>query len=222
MNVGGAERSVLKLLRQFAARGWKVHLVLTTGGGVFETEIPKAVVVTRLRPWASGGKIRGASKLSERIVAIPDLISYCASLCIELFLKVGFLFRSFDSAIVCLGGLSPQFCVRWVRAKKVIHWIRNDITHSDPDDKVGQNIRLYSSKVDYYVCVSKTCRDSLIDKFPDLENKAHVIYNVFYFAGFCHDAMYRGIRNDVFKSELRPRFTVEFRCPFRQLLASDL
>ena len=49
LNVGGAENSLLRMMRLLADHGWEVELVLSVAGGKLEPRVDPRVKVTHLR-----------------------------------------------------------------------------------------------------------------------------------------------------------------------------
>lgn len=176
-NIGGAERSTLKLINKLINLGHNVDLLLITKGGKFEYKINPKVKIYHLRRKAYGHKFKSAKGL-KKIKYIFDLIGYLSTL-IEQFLKaIFFRFKSYDSIVIGLHGLSPKFCVKNIKAKKYVQWIRNDLKNCDPQKKATNQINKYNKYIDYYLCVSQTSLDSFIELFPSLNKKAVKIYNL--------------------------------------------
>jgi glycosyltransferase involved in cell wall biosynthesis len=177
LNVGGAEKSVLRLTKLLSDKGWDVTLVLTTGGGKLEGQIDSRVKVHHLRSAAAGGKFKKEKGL-QKLKYIDDLMLYMLFWLEGVLKSFAFLFRSYDAAAISLHGLSPKFVCRYVRAKKRFHWIRNDLSIADSDGKAANNIHQYHAYIDKYICVSQTALNSLQKIFPETCTKSLVIPNV--------------------------------------------
>ena len=179
MNIGGAEKSVLRLMKLLSDKDWDVTLVLTTGGGNLEWQIDPRVNVYHLRSKAAGNKFKTAKGL-HKLKYIGDLSLYLLFWLEGLFKSFSFLFRRYDAAAISLQGLSPKFVCHYVRVKKRFHWIRSDLSayDADPSGKIAVNIHRYHSKIDQYICVSNTALASLNEKFPETLLKSSVLYNV--------------------------------------------
>lgn len=176
-NIGGAEKSVLRLTKLLSDKGWDVTLVLTTGGGNLEGQIDPRVKVHHLRSTAAGDKFKKAKGL-HKLRFVGDLILYLFFWLEDLLKSFTFLFRRYDAAAISLHGLSPKFVCKYVRAKKRFHWIRNDLSVCDTDEKAAKNIRQYHDCIDHYICVSQTALNSLQKLFPETRSKSLVIPNV--------------------------------------------
>jgi len=177
-NVGGAEMSVLRLMSFLADHDWKIELVLTTGGGSLEAQVDPRVKVSCLRDKGAGDRFIEEKNFFRKFLLIGDLANYIYYRIQEFSRSIPYLFKTYDMAIVSLTGLSPRFCCRWVNAKRRLQWIRNDLSKSDPHGKASRNIEKYNHKIDYYVSVSDTARQSLVKLHPEVKEKAVVLYNV--------------------------------------------
>lgn len=178
LNVGGAEKSSLRMIRALCDRGWQVTLVLTTGGGALEPEIDPRVSVIRLRPRAFGHRFAKASGRIAKLRALPDLIGYGAMRVIGAARILPFLFRRYDAAAVLLMGTPSTFVRSVVRARTRAIWIRNDLSGADPTGRVTAALRSAAAGIDHFICVSEVARKSLIEAVPEARKKVVVIYNI--------------------------------------------
>lgn len=178
LNLGGAEMSILRLVRGLADRGWQVEVVVTTGGGPMEARLDPRAKLTRLRSRPSGNAIAAARTPSAFLRAVPDALTYAWQRLRERVVSVGFLFRRYDAAAVGLHGLSPAFCCTFVRADRRLHFIRNDVGEVDRRGKVTPNIERYHERIDAYVCVAQSVLEALVRRYPYVAPKAVTIYNL--------------------------------------------
>ena len=178
LNLGGAEMSTLRLARALADRGWQVELVVTTGGGDLEARLDPRVKLTALRSRSTGERFAAARTFGARLRALPDLAAYLYQRVREVAVSVRYLFRRYDAAAIGLQGLSPAFCCDWVRAGRRFHWIRNDVVKVDDRGRVARRINRYHHRIDHYVCVAETARETFVAAFPQLRSKAVTIHNV--------------------------------------------
>jgi glycosyltransferase involved in cell wall biosynthesis len=156
-----------------------VELVLTTGGGNLESRIDPRVKVSHLRDRASGVRFsKEKNPLKKLGLIATDLLPYAFSRVQQSLRSRRFRKGNYDAAIVSLHGLSASFCCDVVDAKRRIQWIRNDLSLCDPDGKAGRNIREYSDRIDAYACVSGSSHRSLVTLFPEVKERAFVLYNV--------------------------------------------
>ena len=178
LNVGGAEKSSLRMLSALCDRGWQVTLVLTTGGGELEPEIDPRVKVVRLRPRAYGVKFKSAQCVPEKLRAIPDLLGYLIMRCFAAARMIPFLFRRYEAAAVLLTGTSSGFVRRVVRARVRAIWIRSDLSGADTTGRLSAVLRTAASELDYFICVSELSRRSLLAAVPESRGKDVVIHNI--------------------------------------------
>lgn len=178
LNVGGAEKSSLRMIRALCDRGWQVTLVLTTGGGALEPDIDPRVHVVRLRPRALGQRFVDAKEPLAKLRALPDLLGYGAMRLIGVARMVPFLFRRYDAAAVLLMGTPSHFVRRVVRARLRAIWIRNDLSGADPDGRVAAALNAAAPELDHFICVSEVSRNSLLTAVPKARGKAVVVYNI--------------------------------------------
>ncbi|WP_369743384.1 glycosyltransferase [Pseudidiomarina sp. PP-1MA] len=182
-NTGGAEKSSLRMLKAFVAEGWTVTFVLTVPGGNMEHLIPPEVTVVHLRSKVAG-QIFFAAKGVGRLKAIPDLINYIWQRIVQKYREHLFKNQHFDVAAALLTGMSTNFIRKGVNAKIRALWIRNDLKGIDKSGEIAQSIRAADSEIDWYICVSETAKQSLVDAVPNTLGKAHVVYNL-----LCPDEM---------------------------------
>ena len=176
-NIGGAEKSTLRLMKKLCDSGWKVTLVLTTGGGALEPQIDSRIETIRLRSRERGITFKRAKGV-EKVRYLPDLLAYAVHRAEEICKKRLFRKRYYDAAVVSLHGLNADFVCRYVKAKVKLQWIRNDLSLCDPDKKAYRNIKQHLACINRYVCVSATALESLTSLFPEVSNRAEVIYNI--------------------------------------------
>ena len=178
-NTGGAEKSSLRMLKAFVAEGWKVTFVLTVPGGNMEHLIPPEVTVVHLRSKAAG-QMFFARKGITRLKAIPDLLNYIWQRIVQKHRERSFKNQKFDVAAALLTGMSTEFIRKRVNAHKRALWIRNDLKGIDESGEIAHSIRDADPELDWYICVSETAKQSLVDAAPSTVDKAHVVYNLLY------------------------------------------
>lgn len=178
-NVGGAEKSNLRLIKLLLKKGWSVTMLLRCANGSMESAIPKEVRVIHLAKKSYPAYIFAEKRRVIRLVktaafAIPYLIQkLCARKVVSDLGK-----ESFDAAVIGLQGLDPEIIVNRIHARMRLLWIRNDMLHCDRDGHVSRNIRKYGDQIDFFPCVSGTAYQSFIDTFPEYKQKAKLFYNV--------------------------------------------
>lgn len=177
-NIGGAERSTLKLVNKFLEADWHVDVVMTTGGGELENEIDNRANIKYLRNRSAGNRFLKNESLFQKVLALDDLVKYLIYRIQELYRKKNYKNIKYDLAMISLHGLSPDFCLNYVQANTTVQWIRSDLKLCDIEKKAHNHILKYGNRVDHYLCVSNTVHHSFCQLYPDLSSKAFRIYNM--------------------------------------------
>jgi glycosyltransferase involved in cell wall biosynthesis len=168
----------LKLITKFLDDNWNVDVVMTTGGGDFESEIDNRANIKYLRDKASGRRFLNAKGFFQKLLALGDLITYLFHRIQGFFRKKTYLNKDYDAAMVSLHGLDPDFCLNYVKAKTTVQWVRNDLKLCDPQKKAHNHIIKCGEQMDYYLCVATTTYKSFCDLYPELKHKARMVYNM--------------------------------------------
>ena len=178
LNIGGAEKSLLRLMALLLDHGWSVELVLNSAGGTLEPAIDPRITVRHLGGRQPGGAFLAAHGWRARLAERRDAAGYAWHWLERQLRALGMLRRTYDVAVVSLHGLSPWLVCRRVRARSRLHWVRNDLRSCDRAGKAARGINRYQASIDHYACVSETVRSSLIERFPQVAGKAVTFYNV--------------------------------------------
>lgn len=176
LNRGGAERSTLRLLGALADRDCEVHLVLTVGGGALEREVDPRVIVYRLRDMV-GDIPRRVSNAIDAWRFLRGSLLWAFGRMQQAWRERRFADTRFDAAIAGLHGMSPSFVCDRVPADRRLVMVRNDAA-DDSRGRLARNVASHGEKVDRYICVSQSVRQSLVDRFPRLASKAVCVYNL--------------------------------------------
>ena len=86
--------------------------------------------------------------------------------------------KQYDVAINYLETESPKFLLNAIYAKKYIQWYHIDVANLDKPEITDEMIP-YFEKMDSIICVAESARNSFVERYPQLEDKTHVIYNFF-------------------------------------------
>ncbi|TXK77876.1 glycosyltransferase [Mesonia sp. K4-1] len=174
-NMGGAERSLLKLMVGFIERGYTVDLLLLYGEGNLEKQIDKRINIHKLRSRNYKTEFLKTSNVLKKIEFL-----FLHSLSYPKFYLNLFELKKYTYQCVFVGlhGLSPKLIVKNLKFKKLIQFIRSDLALCDQNNKAHNHIIKYGSIVDNYVCVAQTCKKSFDEKYPSLSFKSVVVYNL--------------------------------------------
>lgn len=86
--------------------------------------------------------------------------------------------RAFDVAINYLEIDSPEFLLQHIRAKKYLQWYHTDVANLEHPEDTDRLI-LQFEKMDAVICVAESAKKSFVERYPQLADKTHVIYNFF-------------------------------------------
>ena len=169
LNIGGAEKSLIRLMNAFVNNGDAVTYLGRYGGGKGEYLLDERVrqIYLSKRP----------PQTDKNIISVYLNMVCLIQRWLTLFtLWVGH--RKYDICFVGLQGLSPNNIEKYVHPKKIAVFIRNDIAKFKDNSRVLQMLQTHVKSVDYYICVAGTVRDSLIKVLPEASEKVVVIYNL--------------------------------------------
>lgn len=173
LNRGGAERSLLKLLTALAERGCVIDFVLTSAGGVLETDVDARVNVHHLRQiqtWAIGQRASIVGRFS-------GAVRWVLARCQEAVRRRRFFAVEYDAAFCGSAGVSPDFICNTVHARRRFVFVRNDPAEVT-DHRWRVNIERFSKHIDGYLCVSDYVRRSMQATYPQVGGKCITAYNL--------------------------------------------
>lgn len=190
LGAGGAEKSLVSLLNTLPEDLYNVDLMLINKGGLFMNMIPKHINVietpfpyccfgispsnwkyyTKHNPIYFFKKIYSLFKLKKQTnLPVGQVLWPIWKNCIKQNQK------KYDIAMSYIEGLPNYYVMDKVDAKKKILWIHNEYT------KLGYNKEFdkeYFKKADAVVTISELCKNDLVDNFPDLKDKFHILENI--------------------------------------------
>lgn len=169
LNIGGAEKSLIRLMNTFVANGDDVTYLGRYGGGKGEYLLDEKVrqIYLSKQPLQTGKSIKS---ISHNLVCLIQRWLTLVTLCLSN--------RKYDMAFVGLQGLSPEVVKRYCQPKRIAVFIRNDISKLKDNSRVLQKLSVHEKEVDYYICVADSVRNSLIKELPRVTKKAVVVYNL--------------------------------------------
>ena len=86
--------------------------------------------------------------------------------------------REFDVAINYLEIENPDFLLNHVKAGRYIQWYHTDVAQTDNPEDSDAMLDAWR-KMDAVICVSKIGYEHFVERYPDLKEKTHLIYNFF-------------------------------------------
>lgn len=162
LNIGGAERSTVRLLNRMADSGHSVTLLLRWGGGNLEGDLDRRIQVIHLKEAAAApSKIHFLSETLKSVFRIKKLNQ-----------------TEYDVAISGLFGYDPRLLFRNIRAKQHYQLLRNDVEKTGSYGKTKTYMAQYGGQFDAYIGVSQYTTDSFKRCYPQYADRAVTIYNV--------------------------------------------
>lgn len=189
---GGAERSLVSLLNSLPKENkYSIDLLLLKKGGAFYPMLPPHINVMEaefpfnclayspkkirfyikhpLKYWIKKIFRTIKCKSASKKFAIQQILW-------ELWKKdITPLKKKYDVVIAYSEGFPNYFAIEKVEATKKILWIHSEYK------KLKYNIDLdyqYFKRADRIVTISKGCKESLVESFPQIQNKIEVIENL--------------------------------------------
>lgn len=169
LNMGGAEKSLVRLMNRLAAEGCSVTYLGRFGHGGCEPLLSPEIRKIHLSeyPPVKGSSLKRA--LSMLRAAFQRWRSY---------LKLRFSSEHYDVAFVGLQGLDPWCVCKLVKADVRAVFIRTDIAKCPSRERIKKAFRKYADSIDHFVCVAGTVKESFDRELPELAEKSQVIYNL--------------------------------------------
>lgn len=164
LNIGGAERSTVRLLNAFAERGHDVTLLLRWDGGLLEVELSKKIKRIHLKKAKAGKKI---NKIRNSIETIKSF-----------FRAKELKKEEYDVVISGLFGYNPKILFQSVKGKQYYQLLRNDVEKTGGYGKTIEYMDKYGERFDAFIGVSKYTTQSFINVYPQFKDRAHTIYNI--------------------------------------------
>lgn len=194
LGAGGAEKSLVSLLNALPSDMFEIDLLAIDPSGIFLKQVPPAIKVleppremvcmsvkiTDKRFWQCatlklllvklrcilGNHLRGGGSKARRSHS-----QYYNDIWQKHIPNLGF---KYDVAISYIDGLN-YYVIDHVTAGKKILWCHNDYNKLEFNPFYDHR---YYEKADMICTISELCRKSLIENFPDLEDKFEVIENI--------------------------------------------
>ena len=188
LRMGGAEKSLVSLLKALDPARVNVDLFLFETGGVLQSEVPKWVNIIGADPVTRGMTLEMRKYLGG-VIRKGHLSAAAARLRITLDSKFGHsqkfswnkikkyipgLQKNYDAAIGYLEGFPDFFVIDKVKAQKKIGWIHSDFTGR----KITSEAISYYNQFDELVTISDVCKEAFIKAVHGTESKIHVLENI--------------------------------------------
>lgn len=189
---GGGEKSLVNLLNLFDKDNYSIDLLLFKNRGKLINQLPSNVNLIKdcdILNFMYEDSILKSLSLKHPIYSFVHIFGTFYS---KIIAKSGFqkgqirwknfynkvipkYNKEYDIAISYLEGETTYFLVDKVSAKKKIAWVHTDYTKINT---IISHDSYYFDKLDDIVTISNECKNILIEMFPDLISKIHVLPNL--------------------------------------------
>ncbi len=186
LEYGGAEKSLVNLLRELPEEKYQIDLLLFKKKGDFISQLPAYIHL--LETPQSLRRLFGPLGQAGRYV-VPKLVGTALGKMLRKTRKERMAYRwqhfykkaipmlpgEYDTAVAYVGTEVLYYVADCVQAKKKFVWIHNDYrkaSYSKQDDAP------YFAEIDGIVSVSQDCVGVLKEEFPEYSEKIHCIENI--------------------------------------------
>ena len=179
---GGAEKVLVSFANELVARGHEVEVLETYEKGYlrpqFDTRVTFYAICSNAytkKYYASLAQVKKNPLLIGKLV-FSKLVGYRRFA--EKLAARHYAEKKYDVAINYLEIESPEFLLDHVRAKKYLQWYHTDVANLDDPEETDKLVPAFS-RMDAVICVAQSARKSFVERYPELTDKTHVIYNFF-------------------------------------------
>ena len=188
LRMGGAEKSLVSLLKSLDSDKMNVDLFLFESGGVLQPEIPQWVNIIEADRITRGMTLEIKNYLSD-VVKAGAVSAVIARVGITLNSKLSkkpkfswkkickyipAVYKEYDAAIGYLEGVADFFVLDKVKAKRKIGWIHIDYSEKELPSEAIQ----YYNRFDALVTISEICKNAFIKLAPSVKDRIRVLENI--------------------------------------------
>ncbi|MBQ7976535.1 MAG: glycosyltransferase [Clostridia bacterium] len=191
LGCGGAEKSLVSLLKFLPQDKWNIDLLIGDQYGVFLNEIPDYVNIIKDN-YAFENFSAPISRRRKRILSLNNLFctfkwQFFSSSKLKKGVNKGELRwklwgrylpklkGEYDLAVSYMNGYPNYYVIDKVDAKKKILWVHNEF------EKMGYDYdfeRPFYEQADKIVTISQACVDSILRVYPEFKDKTVVLENI--------------------------------------------
>lgn len=188
LRMGGAEKSLISLLKALDPQRVAVDLYLFETGGVLQAEVPDWVNILEADAVTRGMTLELRNYLPD-VLRSGHICAALARIWMTLRSRIrkepGFswnlvkkyippLEKHYDVAVGYLEGFTDFFVLDKVKAEKKIGWIHIDMTNRVlPAEEIA-----YYERFDEIATISEVCREAFTKHVPAAADKMHIIENI--------------------------------------------
>lgn len=187
LRMGGAEKSLVSLLKSLNPEEMDIDLLLFESGGPLQKDLPEWVNVIEAGP-VTRGMILEIRYYFKDILKSGAFTAAISRLGLSLSSKMGRsrfgwkkirkyiapIEKEYDIAVGYLEGITDFFVIDKVRAKQKVGWIHTDLSERGLIPEEAE----YYRQFDFLVTVSDICRKALVKMIPDRKDRISVIENI--------------------------------------------
>ena len=193
MDIGGAETSLLGLLKAFDYKRNSVDLLLLNPVGELINLIPKEVNIIKYKSYKNLMiPIIDVLKCGRIDIALSRIVAKIKSFIDKKNLDIGdygyvtkeythkyslhFLPDIKGDYDIAISFIDPHYIIQnKIKAKMKLGWVHTDFSRIKPNYKVDYKMW---NNCDYIVCVSQLCKERFDEIYPKLKSKSIVIENI--------------------------------------------
>lgn len=184
----GAEKVLVNFANELIARGHEVEILEIYDRGYLKPQFNKKVKFNCIcskeytqKYYASLDEIRNTKSILLKIQKCGKLLfskivgyrKFAEKLAVKYYKN-----KQYDVAINYLETEPPEFLLNHIHANKYIQWYHTDVANLEDPENTDKMIHFYE-KMDAIICVAKSAQKSFVERYPQLADKTHVIYNFF-------------------------------------------
>lgn len=185
---GGAEKVLVSFANDLVFRGHEVEVVELYERGLLKPQFDSRVKFDAIcsteytnKYYASLAQIKANPSLKGKLVdccklAFSKLVGYRKYA--EKLAAKRYADKRYDVAVNYLETEPPTFLLDHVKADKYIQWYHTDVQNSDDPENTDKMVGEFM-RTDAIICVAKSARDNFVERYPQLAEKTHLIYNFF-------------------------------------------
>lgn len=184
LNVGGVEKSLTDVLKNFNYSLYEVDLVLFEDLGDYAVEVPKEVNIIYYDLTKTYGSFKQCILKSIKsrdwftlILKVILLLNEILGSKVLVLAKPLFMLNTYyECAIAYRPGICTDFVGYVVKSKKKVTWWHHGVF--DYPDKVRRQLFKIYKKFHNIIAVSDSCKEMLLKTIPEINNKLVTISNM--------------------------------------------
>lgn len=179
---GGAEKVLVSFANELVSKGHEVTVLETYERGFLKEQFDEKVKFDAIcskaymkKYYASLAEVKKNPFLAGKLIfsKIVGYEKFAQKLCAKRYADI-----KFDVAINYLEIEKPDFLLDNINADRYIQWYHTDIGNLDNPQESDTMLDSWK-RMDAIICVSKISYENFINRYSQLKEKTHLIYNFF-------------------------------------------